>query len=121
MCANKITQALTIQCVPVQGEMTLPPVLLVDGYNVLNSWLQTPGGGERKEAARRSWEEARQILLLDCAEYSQHRGIKLIVVFDALGNRASNSTVRCAQKTISYFCLIAFAVNTQIVGTYRLF
>lgn len=78
-----------------QGEMAFPPVILVDGYNVLIRWLESEGKGPRLEAARKDRNDARQMLLLEVADYSQLRGIKLVVVFDALGNPFSSSTIRC--------------------------
>ncbi len=47
-------------CLSVQGEMMVPSVLLMDGYNIPNSLLETPGVGKQKLAACRSWNEAGQ-------------------------------------------------------------
>ena len=51
--------------------------LLVDGYNIINSW------GDLVEAAKISLETARIKLAEIMADYSAQTGIKVVVVFDA--------------------------------------
>eukprot|EP00884_Botryococcus_braunii_P017339 jgi/Botrbrau1/4289/Bobra.0390s0029.1 len=75
-----------------RGEMAYPPVILVDGYNVLMRWLQSEDSSPRLEVARRSLDDARQMLLMEFAEYSQYRGVKLVVVFDALNHHRSSTS-----------------------------
>lgn len=52
-------------------------ILVVDGYNIINSWDRL------KEVAVVDFEQARLELLETLSEYHHYSGIKTIVVFDA--------------------------------------
>jgi predicted RNA-binding protein with PIN domain len=52
-------------------------ILVVDGYNIINSWDRL------KEVAAVDFEQARLELLEILSEYHHYSGIKTIVVFDA--------------------------------------
>lgn len=51
--------------------------LLVDGYNIINSWP------ELRVLAEESLEDARERLIHILADYQGYRGIRIILVFDA--------------------------------------
>ena len=110
----------------------LPPILLVDGYNLLLAWDRTSkffnsastssgsstsgstasmhptplynstgtgeaGGGGGGGAG--DGQEARDILLEAMCVYSQARGVRVVVAFDALGNPAATTTDEQLLKT----------------------
>ena len=52
--------------------------LIVDGYNVINSWK------EFAMLRQQSYEHCREKLVADIAEYAAFKGQKAIVVFDAM-------------------------------------
>ena len=60
--------------------------LLIDGYNVINSWK------EFETLRRDNLEHCREILVQKVAEYAAFRGFKAQVVFDAM-NVAGNAAV----------------------------
>ena len=71
-----------------------PPVLLVDGYNVLFKWkaeLSTNQGfvEESTDSGPVSLQEARDSLIDNLGEYSQIRGIRVVIAFDALSSSSS--------------------------------
>ena len=51
--------------------------LLVDGYNVLNSWQ------EFKQLRVENLEHARELLLAKTSEYGAFKGLNVVLVFDA--------------------------------------
>lgn len=51
--------------------------LIVDGYNIINSWTSL------KELASTNMEEARDRLIEILANYKAYKGIEIILVFDA--------------------------------------
>ncbi len=51
--------------------------LLVDGYNIINSWPNL------KEISKTSLEDARDALIEILRDYQGYRGINVIIVFDA--------------------------------------
>lgn len=51
--------------------------LLVDGYNIVNSWPQL------REISRESLEDARDMLIDMLQDYQGYMGIQIIIVFDA--------------------------------------
>ncbi|MDO4179208.1 MAG: NYN domain-containing protein [Phascolarctobacterium sp.] len=62
--------------------------LLIDGYNVINSWK------EFESLRKENLEHAREILVQKVAEYSAFKGFKTQVVFDAM----NVSGDACAEK-----------------------
>ena len=70
--------------VHVQGNEQ-PPVLLVDGYNVLMHWQKT---FPEDEIAQAFLEAARLKLEEDLITYSQRRQVKVVVVYDAMQRAA---------------------------------
>ena len=64
-----------------------PPVLIVDGYNVLFSWDRTKELMNSEEDG--SLEEAREILVTSLEAYSVMNGVRVIVAFDALGGESN--------------------------------
>lgn len=52
--------------------------LIVDGYNVINSWK------EFAKLRQSSYEHCREILVTQVAEYAAFKGMYAIVVFDAM-------------------------------------
>lgn len=70
----------------------LPPLLLVDGYNVLFKWKADVAGqtrdtnGQENDEALSSFAEARDALIESLGEYSQIRGIRIVIAFDAMGS-----------------------------------
>lgn len=78
----------------VQGELN-PPVLVVDGYNFLHQWkalAQGNGVGGITEA--HSMHDAREVVVRALEVYSQCRGVRVVVVFDAMHSPQGGS--RCA-------------------------
>ncbi len=75
----------------VQG-IEHPPVLLVDGYNVLHMYVQHMQETQPKSrmATSQVLEELRTGLESEMVAYSQARRIKVVVVYDAM-NRPPNS------------------------------
>jgi len=59
------------------GDSKNKEILVVDGYNIINSWDRL------KEVAVVDFEQARLELLEILSEYHHYSGIKTIVVFDA--------------------------------------
>lgn len=59
------------------GLRGLEEILLIDGYNIINSWP------ELKKTAGYSLDDARKQLLDILQDYQGYRGIRIIVVFDA--------------------------------------
>ena len=53
-------------------------VLIVDGYNVINSWK------EFSKLRKESYEHCRELLVAGIAEYAAFKGQRAIVVFDAM-------------------------------------
>jgi predicted RNA-binding protein with PIN domain len=67
-----------------------PPVLVVDGYNVLFSWERTKELMNCQEEG--ALEEAREILVASLEGYSIMNGVRVIVAFDALGGESNGIT-----------------------------
>ena len=70
-----------------------PPVLLVDGYNVLlkRALLEAEQYMEAQTLA-----DARERLVNDTRDYALVTGCRAVVVFDAFNNPESLATSRCA-------------------------
>ena len=67
-----------------------PPVLLVDGYNVLMFWKQRYPQDPIASLSREQTglEQARTRLEEDLISYSSLRQVKVVVVYDAMGRAA---------------------------------
>lgn len=61
--------------------------LIVDGYNIINSWEQL------KETAKTDLDDAREKLIHYIIEYAQYTGKKAIVVFDAYNVKSSKEKI----------------------------
>ena len=91
-----------------------PPVVLVDGYNVLMQWVQRanecdgadtlPSLGMQVSATVNLrnisldtpiFGRLRDRLLAELSQYSVWRDVKVLVAFDARGNTAHVETQRC--------------------------
>ena len=75
----------------VQGEEGKLPVLLVDGYNVLNARWKLLGIAE---ACPMNLEDEREQLINDTRDYALSLSCRSIVVFDAMASRHSLGTPR---------------------------
>jgi len=73
-----------------------PPVLLVDGYNVIGLSREAKGGLRTMESAE--LDGYRDQLLSKLTAFSHHRGIKVILVYDAMNGFNRGSTVRERKK-----------------------
>ncbi|XVF86198.1 hypothetical protein PTKIN_Ptkin18bG0021300 [Pterospermum kingtungense] len=62
-----------------QGLDDAVPVLLVDGYNVCGYWMKL-----KKHFMKGRLDIARQKLMDELVTFSMHRGVKVVVVFDAM-------------------------------------
>jgi len=79
--------------------LTSPPVLLVDGYNVIGTARRLNGliNVESSEL-----DEYRDQLLRTLTDFSHYRGIKVILVYDALNGLHGNSNSRECTKQVSH-------------------
>lgn len=59
--------------------ITLPPILLVDGYNVMFKWERTS-----KYLMQGQLDVARDILMDALSTYSHTNGVRVVVAFDAM-------------------------------------
>lgn len=64
-----------------------PPVLLVDGYNVLHAWERTI-----PYMANSDLEQAREILIEELGIYSSTNGVRVVIAFDAMHGRLGATT-----------------------------
>ncbi len=62
--------------------------LIIDGYNVINSWE------EFSELRRENMEHAREIFTAAVAEYAAFKGYRAIVVFDAQEMQGDGSVIQ---------------------------
>jgi len=62
--------------------MSAPPLMLVDGYNIIGFWPRL-----RKRRDRDDMAGARQMLLDDLIEYNSPKQYDLVCVFDAVGSK----------------------------------
>lgn len=69
----------------LQGDLN-PPVLVVDGYNFLHQWkeLAQADGVGGISTATHSMHDAREVVVKALEVYSQCRGVRVVVVFDAM-------------------------------------
>ena len=74
-----------------QGDEGKLPVLLVDGYNVLNARWKLLGIAE---ACPMNLEDEREQLINDTRDYALSLSCRSIVVFDAMASRTSLGTPR---------------------------
>jgi predicted RNA-binding protein with PIN domain len=82
----------------LDGRAAAPPVLLVDGYNVLHKW-------ERAAPAMAAGElgVARELLTEALASYSAANGVRVVVAYDAMGSdrRATVEELRSTGVTVA--------------------
>lgn len=96
-----------------------PPVLLVDGYNVLHMYVQHMQETQPKSrmATSQVLEELRTGLDSEMVAYSQARHIKVVVVYDAM-NRPPHPIyvdIRTSTRLAhSAFNLLSLMCNTQM-------
>lgn len=82
-----------------------PPVLLVDGYNVLHKWDRTASlmaDGNQMDAAR-------DILIEALGVYSHTNGVRVIVAFDAM----NGSTTGIDEQILSTGITVAYTGNCE--------
>eukprot|EP00218_Dolichomastix_sp_CCMP3274_P011579 CAMPEP_0170136358 /NCGR_PEP_ID=MMETSP0033_2-20121228/3226_1 /TAXON_ID=195969 /ORGANISM="Dolichomastix tenuilepis, Strain CCMP3274" /LENGTH=364 /DNA_ID=CAMNT_0010372059 /DNA_START=99 /DNA_END=1193 /DNA_ORIENTATION=+ len=65
---------------------SLPPCMVVDGYNVCGRWDVL-----KKHFAHGRLEQARDRLERELRGYANHRGFRLILVYDAMNNQFGNN------------------------------
>lgn len=76
---------------PTQGDRS-PPVLVVDGYNFLHQWRSLCHNEEGSPIGEdTSMEDARDAVVRALEVYSQFRGVRVVVVFDAMSNPLGSS------------------------------
>jgi len=75
------------------GTNTHPPILLVDGYNVLFKWDRTKDLGSFPGEL----QEAREVLLEALGVYSHTNGVRVVVAFDAMRRFSSSSSIPSGQ------------------------
>lgn len=76
-----------------QGDRS-PPVLVVDGYNFLYQWRQLCHSDQQEDTPIReetTMEDAREAVVRALEVYSQYRGVRVVVVFDAMSNPLGSS------------------------------
>jgi predicted RNA-binding protein with PIN domain len=95
-----------------------PPVLLVDGYNVLHKWERTSSfmrdSGNSSDSSGsgsdcNSIDLARDILIEALGVYSQTNGIRVIVAFDAM----NGSAVGVEEQILSTGVTVAYTGNCE--------
>ena len=84
-----------------QGDEGKLPVLLVDGYNVLNACWKLRGSAE---ACHKNLEDEREQLVNDTRDYALSLSCRSIVVFDAMASRNSQGTPRQVPAVITQPC-----------------
>ncbi len=70
--------------------------LIIDGYNVINSWE------EFSELRKESLEHAREIFTAAVAEYAAFKGYRAIVVFDAQEMQGNGSVLEVHNIEVVY-------------------
>ena len=99
--AFKGTTSVTLRGLHGSRDHSHPPVLLVDGYNIVFHAARVPLGDAQRTlppatraalvsgVARTSLEAAREALLHDMCDYSIVAGVKTVVAWDAMYRRAA--------------------------------
>ena len=84
-------------------------VVLIDGYNLLNSWR------ELKQLQEQSLEHARDRLLTMMADYAAFKGFKISVVFDGQGAIATDITEQqLTDKLMAVYTPAAITADSYI-------
>jgi predicted RNA-binding protein with PIN domain len=104
------------------SRVLLPPVLLVDGYNVLHKWQRTSSlmktnssggytsdGSNSNSASGSQVDVARDILIEALGVYSNTNGVRVIVAFDAM----QGSAVGVEEQILSTGLTVAYTGNCE--------
>ena len=105
MACSKVSAHPVLSCasISLQGKEH-PPVVLVDGYNLLHKFvgIMQLSHSDHPVAAADSFEEQRIALQDSMVTYSQRRGIKVVIAYDAINRVADpvyldiRTSSRCA-------------------------
>ena len=81
------------------GVIVPPPVLLVDGYNILHKWCRTVS-----MMAEGQLDIARDLLVESMSTYSSTNGVRVVVVFDAMNGplTAVSESILATGVTVVY-------------------
>ncbi|XWS16629.1 hypothetical protein CRYUN_Cryun34aG0107100 [Craigia yunnanensis] len=89
-----------------QGLDDAVPVLLVDGYNVCGYWLKL-----KEHFMKGRLDIARQKLIDELVTFSMLRGVKVVVVFDAM-----MSGLRTRKEKFAGYCIILILLLSNVVA-----